>query len=294
MILKTAPNNNWLIDTRNTEIKQQDEITKKVNRLTRVPRNSPAVVTQKIEQLVNLAPSGLGFIPPLVDFGGTFGSNSGFFVWATEPIGEWLHFIERPPNLKLANTNDVRLTINLSTVGDFTAFSTVADSIYNVDFYTSIRIGQNIEGRNFGGAFGFNASPYNTQLLTQKHVFTHDPAVGPSDYKFTNSTVELALSDVIQSRNYLPNPFITELPSFLTDPTKIQQFQYDKLISENVTFYIDWGFSFDSYSLLTGNNKTHFEEVSGYPSFSVGRFGASLSFILSYFGTSSNYETFNS
>jgi hypothetical protein len=287
MILKTAPNDNWLIDTRDIATRQQDELNKKVNRLTRVPRNSPAVVNQSFDVTYN---DGLGdSITPAKDE-----QPGGFFAFpVSPPITAWYQAIQPPSFYNLSNVNDVKLNISLANVLDGNAV--VASSSYSVDFYLSVYLLENINGQ-FSIGSDFNVSRYNISLFQVKQTYSHDPSISTTDYSFTNSEKTLFLSDTIPARNYAPDP--PDYPDFTVNPEKIMKFQLDLIKQQPVYLYLDWGFNVTQANALATANKQHFRVMVGNfdntpPSPFGGLLASKIKFNLAYSGTSSTYELLN-
>lgn len=285
MKLTTAPNNNYLIDTRPTKDRFLSDMKNKVDRLTRVPRNTPSSASQQFSIVYN-GGTGNAPTPSKVEEPG------GVFVFpVSPPLSPWYKFINDPAFYGLTNVNNVQLNVSLFNVLEGNLV--VADSLYTVDFYLTIFMSENINGQFVFGS-DFNTSSYNTTLLQLKQTYTHDPAISTLHYEFSNANTTLNLSDYILSRNIIQQ---FGFPDFTTDPTKIMKFQYDKILESPVYFYCDWGYDDVQAKALTGNNLNHFKvmvgDFTGSPPTFGGLLASTINISVNYSGTFADYEPIN-
>jgi hypothetical protein len=288
MILKTAPNDNWLIDTRNTEVKQQDEITKKVNRLTRVPRNSPVLVNQTFvataggpinggyRAVQNLSVDANGYA------GTSFPAGPGV---ATKPAQDF----------KLANVNDAQLDVSLTIpIINASGYPGYADSNFDIDFYFQLAMIENTNGNPY---IDWIDDGFDT-LISAKFTcsFFEDPdplnLVNQFRFSFANSNQNFRLFDTAPDIATGGNPSIT------ADPSKITPQQLDQIINKSNSYFYFLGFDVAQRNALGVNNQAYFDDLFnnglGVPGDLFNIFGLRVDCNLSFFGTASNYETFNS
>jgi hypothetical protein len=287
MILKTAPNDNWLIDTRNTEVKQQDELTKKVNRLTRVPRNSPAKESQKVTlQQDTFDPTGL-FVPNDLTFSG---NNKGFYFRSNHgPTGYELSLLQNPQDgFRMANINDVTLRIALGTAGDLSGFSTNSANDYSIDFYVSISA---FEVENTQIIPNATQLPTETQFLCIKFEYTHLASQDPSVFTWDRSVVNLRLSDTIPLRSNLTKSAYPDFDNSNANanPEKITVEQLENLKTKDYFIWGEVGYDPVQYAALPTGDQAHFD-----PLFKTNRIvSLQCDAIFTYFGTAATYKLIN-
>ena len=142
---------------------------------------------------------------------------------------------------------------------------------------------------NFDGTF---RQP--KKLLSAKTVFTHtkNGAIADASYTISRPLIDFDFTNYIAGRRS-----IGENIDFTVTPEQITQEQYNLLQDTDTFLYTFFGYDFASYSLLTGNNKIHFEQlISGY--ISGGTFVSpfltpKVEGYLNYFGITAAYTPIN-
>jgi len=270
-----TPLDNALQDTRSPQDKFLSKVAKKINEVPDL--NASNVVSQKLE-LFNESSVPLGL-------------EAGFANYSAGFIPTFQDYLQNPIKYKINNINAITLGTSITLGGSPIGFSTIADTNYSVDMYLSSYLYENQTKQpiNFDGSFRQPA-----KLLSAKTVFTHtkNGAVADVSYTISRPFIDFNFTDYINGRG-----LIGSNTDFTVTPEKITQAQYNLLRDTDTFLYTFFGYDFASYSLLTGNNKIHFEQlISGYISggiFIAPFLTPKVEGYLNYFGLQASYEPIN-
>lgn len=252
------------------------EVNRKV--FNRKPLNAPNVVSQStFAEYIFVSQQIANPTPPIIQTG-IWGGGVNFGVT----------FLQSPTRYKLNKINDVNLNINTSftqSVG-FSGAPTPSGS-YTMYYYVVLS----------ARPTGLNTT--QDWYLVIPFEFNYNNTT--QSFSFTQSNINLQLSDTIKTRQIIP-VFGTGYPNFQVDSTKITEDQYRKLISEDLVFNITAGF--DSAQLGTGisnnpvlsaSNKAHFEYFlyangTYTPTTPFTYFNFSTSLVFTYSGLFADYK----
>jgi hypothetical protein len=182
------------------------------------------------------------------------------FRYFPSNVGYFLQFTQNPSVSKLNNVNAATLKIDflLQQKQSAGGFGIIADTNYSVDFYLSL----------FSKKVNTQIQPNNLQigdseLLSVKLTITHqkDGTNATLAFSLNRTGVEINLTDYITSRSLIDIGGGAFYPDFNSNPEKITQQQYERILSEPLGIFAFFGYDIDSYNLLTGNDKLHFDAI---------------------------------
>jgi hypothetical protein len=284
------PTDNALMDTRDPQTKMVVKLVNDIKEIKNNPINSPLVASINLE-LQNLnfseffAPAPQVFLTPELGF-----ATSSFFRNKINPL-------PAPTQFKGNVINEIQLR-TFAVIGPFEALGfmpVVGVTDFTLDFYLSLWL--------FKADFGNIESQRTTstlddssiRLMCIKYTFNFF-ASDQLAVTITNPTQSFRLRDSIPYRQ-----IITALPDFTSDPTKITDYQYQR-ISENDNILANmFGYDINQYNALSAANQnlilTLFGDYSVYdPIVGTGRaiLPVFVSAIITYFGINSAYTPANS
>lgn len=186
---------------------------------------------------------------------------------------------------KINNISEIILSINIFCVPpDLAAgFFASPSTDFSIDFYLSLVLVPQVDGNIFS-QFA-NGIFLQNRLMTIQFTFSFTTAE-PTFFTVTAPSREYQLSDTIAGREN-----DTGSPDFTSDPTKIQQRQYEQLITSDNILLATLGYDNAQYLALSAGNKSFFDVMfkdggaGSPPYFAVGIHGS-----LTYFGMQANFN----